>query len=362
MRLHNCEYCVHTLLALSRDNAAKILGKIMHIQRKSSMRRLCATLLPAIAFAHVAYGDVLHDHDNGPLTGYFGTPDSTEGSILLNPGASRWGTMVMTANHSIGDERTNESIILDGETTRLEMTYRRGVKPGLEVGIELPYVWHESGGLDPLVDKWHDWFGLSGGFRDTRPQDELEFLYSDEVGTQIDFRQNSRGMGDVRLFAGWQFRSDTSHTMALRLGVKLPTGDSDKLVGSGGTDVSLGVAGDVTDLFGVAGLDAYYRANAIFVGEPDLLADRYNDFVGHLAFGLGYYLGDKVELRLQTAIRGALYDSDIETLGDSSTTLTFGGNIHLSPKYMLSIGVSEDIKVKSAPDVAFQLALHYQPD
>lgn len=334
----------------------------MHVLRNTSMHRLCVALLTTAAFTHAAHGDVLHDHDNGPLTGYFGTPDSTEGSILLRPGTSQWGAMVMTANHSISDEGNDESIILDGETTRLEMTYRRGIAPGLELGVELPYVLHESGGLDPLVAKWHDWFGFSGGFRGTRPEGELEFLYSDEVGTQIDFRRNSAGLGDARLFAGRQFRSDSSHTMAVRIGVKLPTGDSDNLLGSGGTDVSLGVAGDVTNLFNITGLGAYYRANAIFVGEPDLLADRYNDFVGHLALGLGYFLSDKIELRLQTALRGPLYDSDIETLGDSSATLTFGGNIRLSPQYTLSIGVSEDVKVRSAPDVAFQLVLRYQPD
>jgi hypothetical protein len=315
-----------------------------------------------VVFAHAAHGDILHDHDNGPLTGYFGIPDSSEGSILLGPGTSGWGAMVMTASHSISDEGHDESIVLDGETTRLEMTYRRGIAPGIEFGIELPYVLHESGGLDPLVDKWHDWFGFSGGFRGTRPRGELEFLYADEAGTQIDFRRNSKGLGDARLFAGWQFRSGASHAMALRMGIKLPTGDSDKLVGSGGTDVSLGLAGDVTDIFGIKGLDAYYRANAIFVGKPDLLADRYKDLVGQLAFGLGYYLGDTVELRLQTALRGPLYDSSIETLGDSSATITFGGNIRLSPQSTLSIGVSEDVKVRSAPDVAFQLALHYQPD
>ncbi len=150
--------------------------------------------------------------------------------------------------------------------------------------------------------------------------------------------------------------------MALRFGVKLPTGDSEKLIGSGGTDISLGVAGDIADFLNMEGLSAYYRINAVLVGEPDLLADRYKDFVGHLAFGLGYDFSAKVELRVQTALRSPLYDSDIETLGDPSATLTFGGNFRLSPRVILSLAVSEDIKVKSAPDVAFQLALRYQPN
>ena len=217
----------------------------MHPRQCASSWRFRTALLTTVVIAHAAHGDILHDHDNGPLTGYFGIPDSTEGSILLGPGAKQWGAMVMTASHSIDDERNGEFIILDGETTRLEMTYRRGFGRGLELGVELPYVLHETGGLDPLVAKWHDWFGFPGGFRGTRPEDQLEFLYTDETGTRIDLRQNSRGLGDARLFAGWQLRSRESHAIAVRLGVKLPTGDSEELLGSGGTDVSLGLAGDV---------------------------------------------------------------------------------------------------------------------
>lgn len=313
-------------------------------------------------FARAAQGDVLHDHDNGPLTGSFGIPDSTEGSVLLGAGASRWDAMVMTASHSIGEEVADESIILDGETTRLEVAYRRGTASGLEIGVALPFVLHESGGLDALVAHWHDWFGYSGGFRSTRPDNQLEFVYADEAGTQIDFRRNSKGMGDVRLFAGWQLRSVTSHSMAARIGIKLPTGDSDKLTGSGGTDISLGIAGDVADFLGIARLGAFYRANAIFIGEPDLLADRYNALVGQLAFGLGYQLGDRIELRVQTAVRSPMYDSGIETLGKTFATITFGGNVRLSPQSVLGFGVSEDVKATSAPDIAFQLALRYQPD
>jgi hypothetical protein len=334
----------------------------MRSPKQNRLRRFCAAAAATIVTVPAAQAEILHDHDNGPLTGYFGIPDSTEGSQLMSPGASQWGVMVMTASHSVFDESDGEFIILDGETTRLEMTYRRGIAPGFELGVELPYVLHESGGLDPLIDQWHDWFGFSGGFRDERPDGQLEFLYADETSTHVDFRRNTNGVGDARIFAGWQFRPNKTHSMALRIGVKLPTGNSEELLGSGGTDVSLGFAGDVADLFGVADLSAYYRANAIFVGKPDLLADRYNEYVGHLAFGLGYYFSEAVEVRLQAALRGALYDSDVEALGDRSTTLTFGGNIRLSRNFKLSLAVSEDIKVNSAPDVSFQLALRYRPD
>jgi len=331
----------------------------MRFRIPGSSLLLCTVTVLACAGA---YADPLHDHDNGPLTGAFGIPDSTEGSVLLDPGASAWSAMVMTASHSIDDDRNGESIILDGETTRFEFIYRRGIGRNVEVGIELPYVWHESGGLDQAVDTWHDSFGFPGGSRETRPDDLLEFLYTDETGTRIDFTTNVNGPGDARLFAGWNFRSETTHTMALRVGAKLPTGDSDDLLGSGGVDLSLGIAGDVTEWLGFERLSAYYRANAIYVGEPDLLSDRYNDVVGHLAVGLGWQATEKIDLRVQSALRTALYDSDIEVLGDESVTIVFGGNVRLTKKSVLSIAVSEDIKVDSAPDVAFQLTMRYWPD
>ena len=144
--------------------------------------------------------------------------------------------------------------------------------------------------------------------------------------------------------------------------MKLPTGDSADLLGSGGTDLSLGIAGDHIQLFGIDGLSGFYRAHAVWIGEPDLLADRYRDVVGYLGFGLGYPLTERIDLRVQGAIRTAMYHSPIEVLGDPSGTVTFGGNIRIGNDYWLSIGVSEDVKVRSAPDVSFRLALRYRPD
>ena len=323
------------------------------------LRLLCAV---SVLTCTSAYADVLRDHVNGPFSGLFGIPDSTEGSVLLESGSSAWSLMVMTASHSISDTVDGESIILDGETSRVEFVYRRGLGRKFEVGIELPYMFHDSGGLDQAIDTWHDVFGFPGGFREARPDDLLEFRYVDQTGTRLDFDTDVDGVGDARLFAGWQFRSEPSHTMALRLGAKLPTGDSDDLLGSGGVDVNIGLAGDIAAWFDVERLSAYYRVNAVYIGEPDLLADRYNDIVGHLAMGVGWQATDRIELRVQTALRTALYDSDIEVLGEESITLTFGGNVRLTEKSALSIAVSEDIKVNSAPDVAFQLTFRYRPD
>ncbi len=327
------------------------------------MRRLhlLLGLVCAGPFASAAVAEALSDHDNGPLTGYFGIPDSTEGALLAKPRQPRWDLRLQTSSHSISDDGRGESIILDGETTRLELVWRVGLGDQLELGVELPYLWHESGGLDSMIETWHDVLGFPGGFRGKRPNNELEFLYEDASGTQINFTRNAKGIGDLRLLAAWRIRRSETFNLALRAGLKLPTGDSAELLGSGGADLSIGIVGDHSRLFGIDGLSAFYRANAVLIGEPDLLADRYREVVGHVGFGVGYLLTERIDLRVQGTIRSAIYHSPIEVLGDPAGTATFGGNIRLGKDFWLSVAVSEDVKVRSAPDVSFRLGLRYRP-
>ncbi|MEM9209563.1 MAG: DUF3187 family protein, partial [Pseudomonadota bacterium] len=140
-----------------------------------------------------------------------------------------------------------------------------------------------------------------------------------------------------------------------------PTGDEDRLLGSGGTDVSVGLAGDWQDLGDRMNLSAFYRLNLTYVGEPAFLSDRYRELVGQAAAGVTWRVVPAVGLTVQANVRSPLYDAEVEMLGETSVALTFGGDIRLSERFRLLIGVGEDIKVSSTPDVSFQLALHYQP-
>jgi hypothetical protein len=43
-------------------------------------------------------------------------------------------------------------------------------------------------------------------------------------------------------------------------------------------------------MWGNPKLRGFYRVNVTYLGEPGRLADRYNNLVGQLSFGLGYQL------------------------------------------------------------------------
>jgi hypothetical protein len=314
---------------------------------------------PMLPFA--AAGEVLHDHDSGPFTGIFGLPDSTEGGDLLAAGQTSWNVLLQTASHSVADVEGAESLVVDGETTRLEISYRRGFGKRLEMGIELPYLTHQAGGLDSVIDDWHDAFGLPDGARDDRPRDQLEYRYVDGGNEILGFDRSVHGVGDLRILFGYGLAGNDTHSSALRLGIKIPTGDAPGLLGSGAVDVSVGVAGDWHALDARGRFSAFYRLNLTWLGEPEYLADRYREVVYQASTGIRWQASPRIGLSVQGSLRSAEYDSEIEMLGGVPATLTFGGDIRLSDSLALLIAVGEDINVGSTPDVTFQLALRYRP-
>ncbi len=304
--------------------------------------------------------EVLPDPDNGPISGAYNFVDSTEGAELLGKGQLAFSLTSMVSSHSVLDEQGAESVLFDGETARLEWRLRYGLGERVELGIELPWVWHSAGRLDSLIDSWHDAFGLPDGFRDDLPQDRLRYRYVDDSGTRLDFQNSTGGLGDLRLMAGVRLGNAADHRLALRFGVVVPTGDADELLGTDAVSLSAGFAGDLRSVGGSERLSAYYRAHLSWIDEPALLPDRYREWVGHVSGGFGYRVTPRVDLRAQVAVRTATHDSELLVLGEPSVALSFGGNIRLSERYLLSLVVGEDIKVNSSPDVTFLLALRYR--
>jgi len=319
-----------------------------------------ATPILLLHLACESAAQALPDHDNGILTGVFGFPESTEGGHTAGRGQQAWESSFIIASHNTDETHDGEDLRLDGETTRLALTYRYGLSDKLDIGIEVPYLWHRAGNLDSMIDKWHDILPfVGGGARATREQDQLEFFYADSQTTLLDVTDDARGIGDIRLLTGWRLSESENHSTALRFSIKLPTGDSKELSGSGGTDISLGIASDVSNFLRYTKLSSFYRANVTYIGEPDRLADRYKKFVGQFSAGLSYHAHRNVDLKLQGRVRSAVYDSEADNLGAMSVSMTFGADFRVSDHYRIVLSVGEDLKPKTAPDVSFQIALRY---
>lgn len=323
------------------------------------LSRLRAVPIACALLAHAAAprAEPLFAPDSGPLTGLFGWQTTLEGGDIAPAGISAWRAHLTVASHSVIETNGDESLVLDGETRRIWLDWRRGLSDRLEVGLIVPWTWHESGSLDSLIDGWHDFFGLPEGNRTARPRDRLLFEYAAAGSGYARLDRNVSGPGDLRLHAGWLLRDDPAGHTALRIGLKLPTGDSDEFLGSGSTDVSVGVAGDRSGLWNHAGLSGFYHAALIYLGTPDFLAARGRHLAGQLGAGLAYDLTPAIALAAQTTVRSAPYDVAVEPLGDWAMSLSVGAGFRLPGPWRLTIGFSEDVKVESVPDVTFFLSL-----
>lgn len=308
-----------------------------------------------------ALSAALPDRDLNPLIATLGLPRADESADLAPAGRLRWRSSIATASHSTQDTHGTETMLLDGETTRLALGLDYGLTDRLQIGIELPYLLHESGGLDTLIESWHELFGLPNGLRDFVAQDQLDFRYQDTGIDQLELQRNQRGLGDLRLLAAWQLRNDARGKTAARLSVQLPTGDSDSLTGSGAAALSVGIASDRKQLFSKPAWSSFYRAHIVLRDRPDRLPERARRVVGLLAGGVSLRVHPRTELTLQSTLRSAAYDSELRMLGITAMQLSVGGTIGLSDSLRLAIAVGEDIRVKTAPDVSFAIALHYAP-
>lgn len=299
----------------------------------------------------------LFDPDSGPLTGLFGWPTASEGSLITPAGRNDWRLHASLASHSVSENGSDESLLLDGETTRIWLDWRRGLSPRLEVGAMIPWVRHAPGNLDSLISDWHDLFGLPDGNRRATPDDRLLFQYVRNGSDVARLDRSGDGVGDLRIYAGWALRETGDGRLALRLSLKLPTGDSDQLLGSGSTDASVGLAGDVARLWNVEALSGFYRLSAIYMGSPDILPSQARHFAGQFAAGLEYRFTPGFAVGAQTTLRSAPFESAAEPLGEWAMSLSAGASFRLPGDWQLQLGFNEDVKVESVPDITFLLTL-----
>lgn len=304
--------------------------------------------------------------NQNPLIQLHGLPPLEKG-VITTAGATTSLTTLIVTNNSIAESTPQESIILDGETYRLNFMFRHGLKEsvwgveGIEVGIDIPYITHSSGTLDRFIINWHDAFGFSNNERDPFQNNQLRYEYSRNGITQLRMVNTTNSIGDIRLSAAWQLRCQNSseqHCTALRAGLKLPTGRANRLSGSGGVDLSLALTTSHTQ----QRYTLHYGGGLLLNGHSALLNQQQKHAVGFANVGLNYQTQrfPWVTLKAQLDGHSAFYDSVLTNLGSNSLQINVGSTIRFSDKVTLDISVLEDITTSTVPDVAFHFALRIQ--
>jgi len=177
---------------------------------------------------------------------------------VLSPDEKTWSVRWDESNdfrvirNGLGQEVLRE----DQETTRFTFTQRKGLGNGLEAWLELPVENRGGGFMDPLINWWHEHVLRSyHPGRENSPLGQSVIRYA-----EADYSGDQFGIGDVSV----GLRKTLGRRWTAEAALKLPTGDSGRLLGSGAAD--LGIALNYTVPLGTK-WTAYGQAGAIWQGK-----------------------------------------------------------------------------------------------
>ena len=318
--------------------------------------KFCIMVLVAGSVAHADRGAPIYIANQNPFVQIFGLPRAEAGSITPS-GKLDIGFLYHVSNNAISAEAGNEEIIWDGETAQYNLRFRYGVSERLELGMDVPYIDHSGGYLDSLIRNFHDLFGMSNDRQEKFNKNQIHYQLQENGSTTFEMQDRAHGFGDIRFSAAIPLMGRTTKEqrhLALRPQIKLPTGDADHLLGSGGTDVSMGLAYSDFETLRKLNMVLTSHAGMIYMGNTKVLRDKQLHFAGYGGASLSWLATEHLEFKLQMDLHSAFYDSELKQLG-SSLQLLAGGTAHLPGNILLDLGISEQLITDATPDVGFYL-------
>jgi Protein of unknown function (DUF3187) len=150
------------------------------------------------------------------------------------------------SNTIVTEDEPRIQAILKFETNRTVIGSKVGLRPGLEVGIDIPFISRFGGFMDPFIDSIESFFGASNPERSLYPNNSFGafFVRQGDI-TLFGGKHEDPEIGDMWLSAKQEIlHAPGLPLVSLRGAVKLPTGDVAEVFGSGHPDFGLGFAAD----------------------------------------------------------------------------------------------------------------------
>jgi len=301
-----------------------------------------------------------YTQNQSPLIQIFGLPSIGEPSPVPVRKVD-FRLIVDLTNNFIENANERENIVLDGQSTRISLDARYGIARNFEVGLSIPYIIQGGGFTDGFIDWYHNVFGFAEGGRDQAPKNRLLYQYQKDLQTRLKVNQSSSGIGDLQILGGFQLYQSPakpSRAVSLRTSLKLPTGDSQQLHGSGSTDLSLWITAGEDFRPGIGHMSLFGAGGVMGMTDGDVLKGLQRNWAGFGVLGVGWSPARRIAFKIQANGHTSFYrDSDLEELNAGSVQLTIGGTLAFSEKISLDLGVTEDPLNRASPDVVFHLAL-----
>jgi hypothetical protein len=268
---------------------------------------------------------------------------------LLGKNQDLWSNSLIITNTVNIESSSNEAISLDYEAYRFNFSYQYGLNDRWNLKLDIPLMYQGGGVFDSAIDRWHEFFGLPRGSRPYVEDNQYQVQYSSAAQTLVDLDEADTSLGDIQIAIARSLITEDSTQLSLWAGLKLPTGDKNRLSGNGATDVSAWLA--LNQQLSPNWL-INVNAGAVVPGENSYQQMELSDYALYGNVTLGWIVTDNVQLKLQLQGHTSYYEnSQLEILGDTYF-LTFGTTIAISQCQQLDFALNEDIKVDASPDAS----------
>jgi hypothetical protein len=292
-------------------------------------------------------------HDQNPFVLIFGLP-SLPGAKTVGGGETQFNVSANVTNTLNIEQFASESLFVDTEIYALDLVWQYGLNDVWNLRITLPFLSYQAGKLDGFIEDFHDLFSFPGGDRPNQPHNRLLIRYVLDNSTLVEINSPQTGVGDLAVSLGWQYMKTPVCAVSLWSSLKLPTGEKEKLTGSGGTDLAIWLSGQQLinnpwEVFGATGLVWTQRGKVVALQRQQIVV------FGNM--GIDWRVLSWLSLKIQTDAHSSFYDDTSTKFLGAAMQLTAGGSLHFNPKTVLDVAVTEDVLVDSAPDVSFLITL-----
>ena len=269
-----------------------------------------------------------------------------ETSDVLPKGRSRLSIQLDIANNLlIPSPVLGAKVIEDFETQRLQFGWRKGISNGNEIEVFLPVIWRNGGVLDGILNAYHRFINFKANQEDDPAgRNSVGEYHSawkliDADGKILVDQRGAIGFGDLELSLKHAFNSRRQRgATAIRFGIKLPTGNSKSLLGSGGADT--GFSFDSRYRVG-RDFTFYFNLGGVLTGRTNALPNR-ESALWQSFFGAEYHPNHRDSYFAQVDWSSPAVRTGNHFADGLSVTALFGYKREVSKNTILSVAFAEN--------------------
>ncbi len=301
-----------------------------------------------------------------PFIQIFGIP-LMETATLIPVGKSQIRIHYDISNNSASGTSRSETAVIDGETYRTSIIWRKGMSHNLELGVEIPFISHTSGLFDRYIGGWHDILQLTNNRRDNQPNNSLSYYYFREYGVAHNISccgSDEPELGDIRFFATQPLIYSKTNPTSFTVSIKAPTGKESKLKGSGDVDFSIALNGNNSTRYQQWQITTFGQIGLIMIGQNQRkglpLANLRREAALFGGYGASWRYHPKVDFKAQLNAHTSMYNSDVDALGGTSIMLSAGLTFHLNKHLDLDLAIGENLFSDPTPDLMLNSSIAWR--